>query len=226
MVEATLNYAFKDRLVVRPREHPVMVAQSVLATREGREAWSQLLYEKFDSPAMFFATDAVLIWYAARLGTWQRVSCGDGCHTYRTDTVCVCVYSLDVECSYANARTSGLAIDSGYGGTRVVPVQDGYVLRPGTPRASPWTTPVCLRNTVPTICAAQACKSAPLAATLWTSTCTTSCSNRASRCRQPCTPPLAPRRCTRPSSGTTSWCVGVVGVKGLWACDQAWWVRR
>jgi actin-related protein len=33
---------------------------------------------------------------------------------------------------YANARTSGLTVDMGAGGTTIMPVQDGYALMMGT----------------------------------------------------------------------------------------------
>ena len=61
-VEAMMEAAYRERLLVRSEDHPVLMTQPIHSDRKQRERWSEILMEKFGAPALFFSTDAVLIW--------------------------------------------------------------------------------------------------------------------------------------------------------------------
>lgn len=53
-----------DRLRVNPGEHPLMLAEASFNSNELREKAVELLFEKFSSPAVFLAKNAVLSSFA------------------------------------------------------------------------------------------------------------------------------------------------------------------
>lgn len=114
--------------------HPVMTAAHALAPRATREKWCELLFEKYKVPGVFLAKDGVLALYVQHLHgiTWR----GNREALTRCDiavAAAACVTTL----RYANGRTTGVAVDCGGSSTRVVPVQDGYVIKQGTKSSSP-----------------------------------------------------------------------------------------
>jgi len=54
----------RDRLRANPSEHPLMLAEPTLNTRELREKTVELAFEKLSPPALFLARNAVLTSFA------------------------------------------------------------------------------------------------------------------------------------------------------------------
>lgn len=59
-MEQLLAHSYSKCLFVESREHPVVCVDPVMNTRAARERQCQLLFERFDSPAVFLASSAVL----------------------------------------------------------------------------------------------------------------------------------------------------------------------
>ncbi len=59
-MEQLYAHAFSQCLFVDAKEHPLVCADPVMNTRAGRERQCQLLFERFESPALFLASTAVL----------------------------------------------------------------------------------------------------------------------------------------------------------------------
>ena len=60
----TCPHARRDRLQANPAEHPLMLAEPTLNTRELREKTVELAFEKLSPPAIFLARNAVLTSFA------------------------------------------------------------------------------------------------------------------------------------------------------------------
>jgi actin-like protein 6A len=63
VVEQLLNHAFYDRLRLEPNEHPILVAEPAFNTRSLREKMVELIFEKYQAPAIFLAKNPVLSSY-------------------------------------------------------------------------------------------------------------------------------------------------------------------
>jgi actin-related protein len=61
--EAVIGHAF-DRLQIDPKKHPVLLTEAPLNPKANREKLTQILFEKFQVPAMYVAITAVLSLYA------------------------------------------------------------------------------------------------------------------------------------------------------------------
>ena len=59
-MEQLLAHSYSKCLFVESREHPVVCVDPVMNTRAARERQCQLLFERFESPAVFLASSAVL----------------------------------------------------------------------------------------------------------------------------------------------------------------------
>ncbi|KAK7839889.1 actin-related protein 4 [Quercus suber] len=82
----------RECLLVDPKEHPMLLAEPSSNTQQQRERTAELMFEKYKVPALFLAKNAVLT-------------------------------------SFASGRATALVVDSGGGSTTVAPVHDGYVLQ-------------------------------------------------------------------------------------------------
>ncbi len=60
-MEATVHHAFKE-LKVRPQEHPLLMVDSAVSNsmQPQREKFVELLFERFNVPAMYLGRSAVL----------------------------------------------------------------------------------------------------------------------------------------------------------------------
>ena len=99
LAESIWEYTLTDRLRVQPNEHPLLMAEPAHNTTEKREKMTEIMFERFEIPALFVAKDPVLI-------------------------------------CFANARSTGLVIDSCGEMTTCTPVFEGYALQKGIVRSS------------------------------------------------------------------------------------------
>ncbi|KAL4451640.1 hypothetical protein ABPG75_007302 [Micractinium tetrahymenae] len=58
--EGLLEHALKQQMRLETGSHPVMLAEPSTNTKEAREKAVELLFEQYDSPAVFMAKNAVL----------------------------------------------------------------------------------------------------------------------------------------------------------------------
>ncbi|KAG0240178.1 Actin-like 6A [Actinomortierella wolfii] len=64
-LEQIWDHAFYKRLRSTPAEHPLIITESAWNTREIREKFTELAFEKYQFPAFFVAKDAVMTAFAA-----------------------------------------------------------------------------------------------------------------------------------------------------------------
>jgi actin-related protein len=72
------DYTFSKRLRAEPSEHPVLLTDAPLAPRSNREKMAEVMFENFQVPTMYVATQAILSLYAANSLTGLVVDSGDG----------------------------------------------------------------------------------------------------------------------------------------------------
>jgi actin-like protein 6A len=60
LVEQLVGHSVQSALMLRPREHPFLMAEPNIHNRESRIALTELIFEKFDVPALYFVKSAVL----------------------------------------------------------------------------------------------------------------------------------------------------------------------
>ena len=71
------HYTFYDELHIDPREHPVLLTEAPLNPKVNRERMTQIMFETFNTPAMYVATKAVLSLYASGRLTGVVFDSGD-----------------------------------------------------------------------------------------------------------------------------------------------------
>ncbi|KAG0245645.1 actin family [Mortierella sp. GBAus27b] len=64
-LEQIWDYAFLKRLRCDPTEHPLIITETAWNTREVREKFTELAFEKYNFPAFFVAKDAVMTAFAS-----------------------------------------------------------------------------------------------------------------------------------------------------------------
>lgn len=80
-VEAIWDHVLRERLLVDPREHPVLLAEPSFNTSPIREKTVELMFEKYSVPALFLAKNAVLTSFASGRATSLVVDSGGGSTT-------------------------------------------------------------------------------------------------------------------------------------------------
>nr|QGN00872.1 ActL2 [Drosophila affinis] len=77
-MERIWDYSFRNVLKVEPDEHPVLLAEAPLTQKDNRERLTQIMFEKFGTPALYMAVQAVLTLYACGRTAGMVVDSGDG----------------------------------------------------------------------------------------------------------------------------------------------------
>ena len=77
-MEKIWHYTFYTDLRVDPSEHPVLLTEAPLNPRSNRERMGEIMFETFNVPALYVATQAVLSIYASGRTTGCVIDIGDG----------------------------------------------------------------------------------------------------------------------------------------------------
>ncbi|XP_050235722.1 actin-related protein 4-like [Mercurialis annua] len=81
IVDSIWDHTFRECLLVDPKEHPMLLAEPSFNTQQQRERTAELMFEKYNAPALFLAKNAVLTSFASGRPTSLVVDCGGGSTT-------------------------------------------------------------------------------------------------------------------------------------------------
>ncbi|XXG71172.1 hypothetical protein AAC387_Pa07g0487 [Persea americana] len=81
IVDSIWDHAFRDRLLIDPTEHPMLLAEPSFNSPQQRERTAELMFEKYKVPALFLAKNAVLTSFASGRATSLVVDSGGGSTT-------------------------------------------------------------------------------------------------------------------------------------------------
>ncbi|VFQ86681.1 unnamed protein product [Cuscuta campestris] len=81
IVDNIWDHAFRECLLIDPKEHPMLLAEPCSNTQQQREKAAELMLEKYQVPALFLAKNAVLTSFASGRATSLVVDSGGGSTT-------------------------------------------------------------------------------------------------------------------------------------------------
>ncbi|KAL2461647.1 Actin-related protein 4 [Abeliophyllum distichum] len=81
MAESIWDYALRKCLLIDPKEHPMLLAEPCSNTQQQREKAAEIMFEKYQVPALFLAKNAVLTSFASGRATSLVVDSGGGSTT-------------------------------------------------------------------------------------------------------------------------------------------------
>ncbi|XP_068669665.1 actin-related protein 4-like isoform X2 [Aristolochia californica] len=81
IVDNIWDHAFRERLLIDPKEHPMLLAEPSSNIPQQREKAAELMFEKYQVPALFLAKNAVLTSFASGRATSLVVDSGGGSTT-------------------------------------------------------------------------------------------------------------------------------------------------
>lgn len=77
-MEVIWQHIFDDELHAPPEKHPVLLTEAPLNPKANREKMTQIMFEKFNTPAIFIANQAVLALLSTRCMTGIVLNSGFG----------------------------------------------------------------------------------------------------------------------------------------------------
>lgn len=80
-IEKLLDHIFTKELYVRPEDHPVLITQPPKNPQRDKEKFAELLFDKFNVPALYEEVHSVLTFYSSGRSTGVIVESGHGVTT-------------------------------------------------------------------------------------------------------------------------------------------------
>src|SRR3990167_1074693 len=78
LMESLWGFGLNNRLRIDPKEYALLMVEPSFNTRQNREKLTELIFEKYEAPALFLAKDAVLSCFACGRTTVLVIDSGGG----------------------------------------------------------------------------------------------------------------------------------------------------